>query len=161
MKLLIVLLVCCGLLVLSLNVPDQPGNTGGRCQMRGVLPDPICTPGSTNPNVTVLNLKETICLRGWTATVRPPVTYTKALKVQQMQDYGFTDSPAAHEEDHLIPLSIGGHPTDPKNLWPQPEAAPNPKDAVENKLHDAVCSGAMSLGDAQKRIATDWQTAIK
>jgi hypothetical protein len=161
MKLLIVLLVCCGLLVLSLNVPDQPGNTGGRCQMRGVLPDPICTPGSTNPNVTVLNLKETICLSGWTATVRPPVSYTNPLKVEQMKYYGITSSPSEVELDHLVPLSIGGHPTDPRNLWPEPGPIPNAKDAIENKLHDQVCAGKISLADAQHRIATDWQTAIK
>src|SRR5437868_7021359 len=30
------------------------------------------------------------------------------------------------------------------------------KDQVENYLHDQVCSGAMSLKDAQKEIATNW-----
>lgn len=129
--------------------------------MRGALPDPICTPGAINPGVTVINLDKTICLAGWTATVRPPVSYTNPLKAEQMKAYGFTDSISDHEEDHLIPLSIGGHPTDPKNLWPQPDAAPNPKDAVENKLHDKVCSGEMPLADAQQRIASDWQTALK
>jgi hypothetical protein len=27
---------------------------------------------------------------------------------------------------------------------------------VENYLHDQVCSGAISLSDAQVEIATDW-----
>jgi len=32
----------------------------------------------------------------------------------------------------------------------------NQKDEVENYLHDQVCSGAMSLKDAQAQIATNW-----
>src|SRR6266513_1573367 len=32
------------------------------------------------------------------------------------------------------------------------------KDRVENYLHDQVCSGAMSLKDAQTQIATNWLT---
>jgi hypothetical protein len=34
------------------------------------------------------------------------------------------------------------------------------KDKVENWLHDHVCSGAMSLQDAQIMIATDWHQAL-
>lgn len=77
-----------------------------------------------------------------------------------MQEYGFTDSIHAHEEDHLISLELGGSPTDPKNLWPEPHASPNAKDKVEDELHTAVCDGRVSLQDAQHRIATDWTTAI-
>ena len=44
------------------------------------------------------------------------------------------------------------------NLWPE-AASPTPgfhqKDEVENYLHDQVCSGAMSLKDAQTEIATN------
>lgn len=127
--------------------------------MRGLLPDPVCTPGVTNPNVTQANIHSTLCVSGWTATIRPPTSYTNSLKQQQMKEYGFTDSISEHEEDHLIPLSIGGHPTDPKNLWPQPDAAPNPKDTVESQLKAKVCSGALPLATAQQRIATNWQTA--
>jgi hypothetical protein len=55
-------------------------------------------------------------------------------------------------------LELGGS-NDLKNLWPEP-AEPRPgfheKDRVENYLHRQVCSGRMSLADAQKQIQTDW-----
>ena len=129
------------------------------CHARGLLPDATCTPGVASPNVTQANLSQTICVRGYTKTVRPPVSYTDKLKAQQMLAYGYTDSLHLHEEDHLISLELGGDPSDPKNLWPEPGLSPNPKDKVENALHAAVCSGRISLKDAQDRIATDWTTA--
>jgi len=129
------------------------------CQARGVLPSASCTPGAASPLVTQGNLAQTICVSGYTKTVRPPVSYTNPLKAQQMLQYGFTDSIHLHEEDHLISLEIGGAPSDPKNLWPEPGQSPNPKDKVENFLHAEVCNGRITLKDAQDRIATDWTTA--
>jgi hypothetical protein len=124
--------------------------------MRGVLPDPGCTPGVVNAAVTQANIGSTICRTGWTATVRPPASYTEALKLKQMVAYGFTDSPSAHEEDHLISLELGGSPADPRNLWPEPGGSPNAKDNVESAARDAVCAGRMTLGAAQQAIAADW-----
>lgn len=129
------------------------------CHMRGVLPDPTCTPGATNPDVTQATISQTICRSGYTKTVRPPVDYTDQLKAQQMSAYGFTDSIHNHEEDHLIPLELGGAPSDPKNLWPEPQASPNAKDKVENFMNTQVCDGKISLQAAQQRIATNWTTA--
>lgn len=66
---------------------------------------------------------------------------------------------ADYEEDHLISLELGGSPTDPKNLWPESYTTiPNArdKDKVENYLHKQVCSGALSLKEAQREISTDW-----
>ncbi len=134
-------------------VPQAPTAT---CHLRGLLPDPVCTPGAINPAVTPANIATTICKTGWTATVRPPEAYTEALKRQQMAAYGFTGSLSDFEEDHLIPLELGGHPSDPRNLWPQPGASPNPKDAVELAAHDAVCAGRLPLATAQQEMARDW-----
>ncbi len=133
-----------------------------QCVSIGGLPDHNCTPGSIDPRVTQGNIGSTICVVGYTDTVRPPTDYTNALKQQQMAKYGLTGSLSDYEEDHLIPLELGGNPTDPNNLWPEPWAEPNgarDKDVVENRLHDAVCSGQMSLADAQAAIATNWETA--
>jgi hypothetical protein len=100
---------------------------------------------------------------GYTSRVRPPSSYTDALKIEQIKAYRYTDTnPADYEEDHLIPLEVGGHPTDPKNLWPEPRSGPYPasqKDGLENALHAAVCDGAMTLAAAQKAIATNWEAA--
>src|SRR5215471_19094461 len=90
-------------------------------QSRLPLPDPSCTPGSYNPNVTQSTIGSTICMSGWTATVRPPTSYTNALKVQGIADYGYSDTNVSdYEEDHLVPLELGGAPRDPRNLWPEP-----------------------------------------
>lgn len=131
------------------------------CHVRGALPDARCTPGVVNPAVTQANIHQTICVPGYTSAVRPPVSYTEALKKQQMKQYGFTDDIRNHEEDHLIPLELGGSPTDPKNLWPEPGATPNAKDYVENTLRARVCAGRISLAEAQHKIATNWQTALQ
>jgi hypothetical protein len=136
-------------------VPEQTA----QCHMNGELPDTSCTPGVANPDVTQANINQTICVPGYTKTIRPAASYTDALKTQQMQQYGFTDSIHVHEEDHLISLELGGAPSDPKNLWPEPHASPNPKDAIENFLHSTVCKGQITLQEAQTRIAHDWTTA--
>jgi hypothetical protein len=44
------------------------------------MPDPKITPGALNPKVRQSTIKKTICVRGGTKTVRPPVSYTNALK---------------------------------------------------------------------------------
>jgi len=133
---------------------------GAQCSYRQqdgyTLPDPGCTPGVTNPDVTQADIGRTICERGWTSTVRPPESYTEKLKREQMTSYGDTGSMSGYEEDHLIPLELGGSPADPKNLWPQPGSSPNPKDDVEYAANRAVCSGEMPLAEAQRAIASDW-----
>lgn len=80
------------------------------------------------------------------------------LKQQQILEYGYKDkTPQHYEEDHLISLELGGDPKDPKNLWPEAPPSPNPKDKVEDWLHKQVCSGAMTVEEAQHGIATNWK----
>jgi hypothetical protein len=137
--------------------------TATTCYVRGVLPDPVCTPGATDPRVTQDTLTGTVCVAGYTKTVRPPASYTDAIKRDQMRAYGFTGAPADYEEDHLIPLALGGHPTDPRNLWPQARRSiggrAEDKDQIEDALHRDLCAGRITLADAQRRIAADWTTA--
>lgn len=135
------------------------------CHEQNGLPDSLCTPGATNPDITAANIDETICNRNWTTkSIRPPVSYTTPLKIQQIAAYGYSDtSMKSYEEDHLISLELGGSPTDPKNLWPEPYAEPygaHDKDKVENELHMEVCNGEISLQQAQKEISTDWETVL-
>ena len=138
-----------------------PPRPGGSCKVNGQLQDRTCTPGVTSPLVTQANIRETICAPGYSARIRAlyaPSAYTGPLKRLQIKEYGYSDTrPAHYEEDHLISLELGGHPNDPRNLWPEPGASPNAKDSVENLLHQRVCSGEISLTDAQRAIATDWR----
>ena len=124
------------------------------------LPDRSRTPGVRNPAVTQANIKRTICKSGWTATIRPPVSYTNRLKRQQIIEYGYTNKKlASYEEDHLISLQLGGHPRNPRNLWPQPykgTCGARVKDVIETKLKRLVCSRTITLSRAQGMIARNW-----
>ncbi|MGH9678345.1 MAG: hypothetical protein ACRD4Y_00180 [Candidatus Acidiferrales bacterium] len=134
-----------------------------------IYPDPSRTPGATNPEITQDNIGDTICNPRWsTRSVRPEASYTHRLKVHQMDEYGYADSRVRdYEEDHFIPLELGGNPTDPKNLWPEPFATSIPdggaheKDKVENFLRAEVCSGSLTLEQAQREITEDWYRVYK
>lgn len=131
------------------------------CHARGALPDRHCTPGAVDPHVRQSNIDSTICRSGYTRTVRPPESYTEPLKLAQMAAYGYYAGrrPSAYEEDHLIPLELGGSPRSPRNLWPEAHPASYRKDVLENRLHRAVCDGRMALFHAQDEIARDWVAA--
>ncbi len=109
------------------------------------------TPGVLNPEVTQATIASTICIRGWTKTIRPSSDYTSRLKLEQLRAYGLRGRPTEFQEDHLISLELGGHPTDPRNLWPEPYPRASDVDRIENELNDAVCSGRLTLADAQRR----------
>ena len=119
-----------------------------------VLASPTMTPGSLNPDVTQDTIGQTICVHGWTATVRPPTEYTNQLKSQQMPLYGESGSPSDYQEDHLISLELGGSPTDPRNLWPEPYPRATDVDKIENELNSEVCSDQLTLAEAQQREDT-------
>lgn len=136
-----------------------PHHEPGACHLNAGKADTACTPGATNPDVTQATINSTICRPGWTATVRPPASYTNTIKRRQMIEYGLTGPPAAVEEDHLIPLVLGGSPRDPRNLYPQPRVGPGDaatKDREEVALGRAVCGGRITLADAQQKITQDW-----
>jgi hypothetical protein len=119
---------------------------------QAVLPNPEITPGVFNRQVRQATIRRTICVHGWTKTIRPPVSYTNRLKLQQMPLYGETGSPSDYEEDHFIPLELGGAPKDPKNLWPEPHAQSRVTDPLETSLKAKVCAGTMTLAKARATI---------
>jgi hypothetical protein len=106
--------------------------------------------------VTQANIDRTICVSGWSETVRPSESVTEPEKVANMAAYGDTGSTADYEYDHLVSLELGGAVNDPRNLWPEPGASPNPKDTIEDALHRMVCDGEMPLVRAQLIIARRW-----
>lgn len=109
-------------------------------------------PGAINPDVTQYNIDQTICVPGWTKTIRPPVSYTNRVKREM---FPLQQNSHDYELDHFIPLELGGHPTDVLNLWPQPwggKCGARAKDVMENALHRKVCSYRMTLADSQVAI---------
>lgn len=132
------------------------------------LQDKKVTPGMLNPAVTQATISTTVCKSGWTATIRPTVSYTNKLKDEQLKTtyksfvaiYGASAS--AYEEDHLISLQLGGAPSDPKNLWPEPYVGSNArkKDVLETKLKRLVCDNTITLKVAQSAIL-NWKTSYE
>jgi len=133
------------------------------------LPNPRLTPGALNPAVTQDNIDETICWPGgYTRSIRPDEHYTEQLKREQIRAYGYPQQMghdafrlSNYEEDHLISLELGGSPSDPKNLWPEPHHVIGGwgsyvKDQLENHLHTMVCHHQITLAQAQAAIAHDW-----
>jgi hypothetical protein len=111
----------------------------------------VRTPGVLNPAVTQATIHSTICVAGWTRTVRPPVSYTNHLKQVQLAEYGLHGAVSAFQEDHLVSLELGGNPTDERNLWPEPYPRAAEVDQVENQLNHQVCTGALTLAEAQRK----------
>jgi hypothetical protein len=86
------------------------------------LPDPACTPGAIDSRVNQGDVKVTVCLSGYTATVRPPVSVTEPIKRAQMATYGLQGQPLSGEElDHLIPLELSTA-IKPEAISPEPSA---------------------------------------
>jgi len=131
------------------------------------LPNVKLTPGAINPAVTQANIRSTICVVGWTATVRPPVNYTNQLKYNQLHsgynldgDLNMKD----YEEDHIVPLEVGGNPSSPLNLFPEPhniKYSSYVKDQLENQIHLLVCSGKLSLKAGQEIFLTNWEKGYR
>lgn len=124
-----------------------------------LLPDPKLTPGATDPLVTQENIQQTICKPGW-AKIQRKRDAEEAVKKQVFQEYGISWSRHADfEDDHLISIEIGGSPDSVKNQWPESyKTTPNAhnKDKLEDALHRLVCSGQVTLRNAQTGIAANW-----
>ena len=122
-----------------------------------ILPDASITPGDAL-DVT----KEDICVPGYSRKVR---NVPQAVKKQAYANYGIkSHAPGEYEVDHLISLELGGS-NSIKNLWPEsfkthPWNA-HVKDALENRLHEEICSGQTDIKQAQQEIAKDWIAAYK
>jgi hypothetical protein len=125
----------------------------------GSNPDRACSPGAYYSGLT----KTVICSSTFrTGTIRNvPETEKHAVE----SEYGMTPRSYGYtlEIDHIVSLELGGS-NDIANLYPE-KADADPgyhvKDKLENKLHDLVCSGSITLHAAQEGIASNWQTLYK
>jgi len=113
--------------------------------------------GSLNPAVTQATIHKTICVKGWTETVRPPLEWSHALKIKLIQDGKHPGTISDYELDHFIPLELGGCAKCKTNLWLQPWGEASIKDLDENRLHDAVCAGSMTLKAAREEMRSRWR----
>lgn len=124
---------------------------------RGELPEHNLTPGATR-NVSIGE----ICSAPHEEVVREVSDSTREAV---FKEYGIANARAEdYEIDYLIAPRLGGA-EDIHNLWPQPYTARTwnayVKDALEERLHQLVCSGNLDLATAQRDISTDWIAAYK
>jgi hypothetical protein len=133
------------------------------------VPDNRMTPGAINPVVTQDNINQTICMRGWTKRIRPPERYTYRLKRAQLHrpnsPYFVADAYLRDfEEDHRVPLGLGGAPHDRRNLWPEPrhgEWNAEKKDELEDAIHELVCRHEITLEQGQAVFLGDWREGYR
>lgn len=127
------------------------------------VPDPKLTPGA----VRTTNPFDVCSTPGHKVSTKDVRNVPEAMKRQVFAAYrneggnhtGYCSVARGCEVDHLISLELGGS-NDVANLWPQPytgEWNASMKDALENRLHDMVCKGQISLPEAQHAIASDWK----
>ena len=120
-------------------------------------------PGALSPAVNQANIATTICVAGWTATVRPPTSYTQSVKRRMLAQVGAPASQVGdYELDHFVPLALGGNPTSLDNLWLQRWLGPwnaRIKDRLERTLQVLVCEGKVRLSVARNAIRKGWKAA--
>ena len=135
-----------------------PRTQTGGCR-RGQEPDRRCSPGAYYSGLTAA----VICSPTFrTATIRD-VPESKKFAVER--EYGMTARPYGYtiEIDHIVALELGGS-NDIANLFPEPGSGPDNyhvKDRLENRAHDAVCAGQLSLHAAQTAMAADWEALYR
>ncbi len=113
-----------------------------------------------NPDVTQATIATTICMPGWTRTVRPYVSAMKKIKAEMLAAIGEPiERRNQYELDHIVPLALGGAVIDRRNLTLQPIDEARMKDTIEVCLSSLVCQGKLDLEDAQAAIFEDWRKA--
>ena len=143
------------------TVPLASRTKTSGCKL-GANPDRRCSPGAYYSKLT----KAVICSSSFrTSTIR---NVPDSEKHQVEVEYGLVAKSygSTLEIDHIVSLELGGS-NDIANLYPEeatlPGGAPgfHVKDKLENKLHDLVCDGSMSLRSVQRQIAANWQAMYK
>ena len=128
----------------------------------GPLPDRRCSPGAYYSGLT----KAVLCSSSFrTSSVR---NVPDSEKHQIEVEYGLAPKGygSTLEVDHILSLEIGGS-NDIANLYPEEAVLPghapgfHVKDKLENKLHDLVCAGQMTLSAAQQGIASNWEALYR
>jgi hypothetical protein len=126
---------------------------------RGALPDPRCSPGAYYSGLT----KKVICSPGFRTSEIRNVPQSEKYAVEL--EYGMPLRPYGRsiEIDHIVSLELGGSNA-LANLFPEPGngvAGYRVKDRLENRLHDLVCTGKVTLRAAQRGIASNWEALFR
>lgn len=121
----------------------------------GVLPNQAITPGAAR-QVSVAE----ICSMPHEEVVK---TVSPSERQRVFAEYGIPIANSGeYEVDYLITPGLGGE-DNIRNLWPEPYNASRwnarVKDALEERLHEMVCSQQIDLSAAQQAISRNWIAA--
>jgi hypothetical protein len=150
-SLAVVLLTIAGLTITTRVLPRRSQYESG------VVPDPRLTPGA----VRRISEKDVCATESTGRATLVPAAFGQRI----FDEYGIHNPQSrAYELDYLITPELGGS-DDIRNFWPQPYSSTgwnsHVKDALENHLHELVCSNQISLATAQHELATNWVSAYK
>jgi hypothetical protein len=132
----------------TVPTPQTPVAFGDPAADRAPVPGAIVSPA---PTVAQL------CSGGYVKKTTPPPAVTDSIKAAQLAAGKYADrDPSHYVEDHLVPIELGGAPTDLRNLWPQTTAMTAVKDRDERRVRTEVCAGHMTLAAAQAQMVANW-----
>ncbi len=110
------------------------------------------TPGALNPDVTQASIRDDDLREGLDAHgPAAGLLHERAQASFSCRSTASTAHPSGYQEDHLISLELGGNPSDPRNLWPEPYPRAAQVDQIENQLNALICSGTITLAEGQRR----------
>jgi hypothetical protein len=133
---------------------------GAEAEDDPVLPDPALTPG-----LVAEHSASKVCRDGYSRERR---RYDPTAVAQIFASYGVSGSRHDYEDDHLVPIKLGGDPVDKRNQWPQPRFTERwnaeIKDHLEWRLINWVCQGDgagadQRLAQAQSDMMSSWIAA--
>ena len=135
-----------------------PRTRSSACR-RGQEPDRSCSPGAYYSGLSTA----VICSSTFRTGEIRHVPESEKFAVER--EYGMTARPYGRtiEIDHIVALELGGS-NDIANLFPEPGSGPasyHAKDRLENRAHDMVCAGTLSLGTARASMAADWEALYR
>jgi hypothetical protein len=144
-------------------VPDSSSSSDAATDAPCIQTSHGCV--ALNLDVSQQTIAQTICVAGYTKSVRPAASFTQGAKAKLLRDAGLDESQMSDFElDHIVPLALGGHPRKLSNLTLQPwggEHGAKRKDALEVRMQTLVCHGHVTLIAAQACIAEDWEACAR
>ncbi len=153
-------------LVLFFNVVvfDAWGSRAGAAE----LPPPPLTAAAIEPKIKITpkitsknyqdNLPQTLCVGGQVSSAHSSYFWGKPGKLQLCKFSYMETSSKNYEEIRLAPPSVGGNPSDPRNLWPQPQISA--WDAAQKERRKfvtsrMVCTQEITLAEIQQAISAN------
>ena len=131
------------------------------------LPPPPLTAAAIEPEIKITqkitskkyqdNLLQIMCVGGYVNTTH--YSLGKLVGERQLCKFNYMESfPKNYEEIRLAPPSLGGNPSDPRNLWPKPQISAwdaAQKDRPKLVTSRMVCTQEITLAEIQQAISAN------